>query len=482
MDSPAREISIEERLRDVYEKTDSREYAEALDSLEATRLTDPGNIYIAALKRQLESLLSLSQADDLSEDRRRELMDPMQGIIECAVRDNHRQHTGAPDAQIQEPAPEAHRESHAGESGDAQKELEALKLLYFQRASKFVMKGEYEQALAEVRRVFVVDPENTIAREYASRVEQLIQHARRLASEPGISSPAAPEIPPARAPEVPPEPPARVARHTAWDDEFVAPRQVSTLPEHRPAPSSARQTMAYGDRLAVSLAAHDDEDEHEAHAPRKNSKLILLLATVILTPLLAGVGIAVFSSKSGGNSPSGARAQAPVQNVSATTNAAATIGGAGSEPASSVQPRAEEPTAPALTAPRGAAAVPEQKPAIEKAVPPVEPSRNTATTESAPATKSASAPPHTTLLASATPSRTSAPAVGASTGPAPAPATPAPQPPAQQAPPTAFVAVEKEPQIVRLEKPEFSSFVWKMAAEGKVVIRVLIDANGKPLD
>ena len=72
MNSPTNGISIEDRLREVYEKTDSREYAEALDVLEIACSSDPGNIYVAALRRQLEALLSLSQADDLSEDQRHE--------------------------------------------------------------------------------------------------------------------------------------------------------------------------------------------------------------------------------------------------------------------------------------------------------------------------------------------------------------------------------------------------------------------------
>ncbi|HTR99405.1 MAG TPA: TonB family protein [Bacteroidota bacterium] len=457
METPAHDIPIEEKLREVYDKTDSREYAEALDSLEATRLTDPGNIYISALKRQLESLLSLSQADELSEDKRRELMDPMQGIIECAVRDNHRQHTGAPAAHAAGPAPE----SPAAESGDAQKELEALKLLYFQRASKFVMKGEYEQALAEVRRVFVVDPQNTIAREYASRVEQLIQHARRLAADPETPSPApaAPAIPAAE----PETPRATRERPTAWDDAFVAPRQSTSLPEHRPAPSSSRQTMAYGDRLAVSLAASHGEEEE--HAPRRKSKVFLLLAVVILTPLLAGVGIAVFSGKSGG---SGATAQFPVQTVSATTNAAATIGAAQAAPppAKSV----EEHAAPAPAKQTASAA--ENVKSVH-AAPAEESAAHTDHAQEPPPKPAVTAPQKPVLLASAAPS--SAP-------PVPAPSTAAPQPATQQAPPPAFVAVEKEPQIVRLEKPEFPSFVWKMGGEGQVVIRVLIDANGKPLD
>jgi len=472
MDSAAPDFPIEEKLREVYDKTDSREYAEALDCLEATRIADPGNIYISALKRQLEALLSLSQADDLSEDRRHELMDPMQGIIECAVRDNHRQHTAADDAQPREAPPPAAEPPREDEQADAQKQLEALKLLYFQRASKFVMKGEYEQALAEVRRVFVVDPENTIAREYASRVEQLIEHARRLAAAPDEAAPPAAATPEAIEPA-----PAQARRHTAWDDDFLAPRPTSALPEHRPAPTSARQTMAYGDRLAVGLAASRD-DGHQEHAPRKKSKIFLLLAAVILTPLLAGVAIAVFSSKNGAAVARTDRGALSAQNT--TTSAAATMGAAVNPAPEQAQPVPEEHAAGALSAPAATAPAPEQKPApahaaaIHDAAPEVRPPA--AQSVSSPQTGTAVQP--SKMIAAVTPAQPPAASAPAS----PSPAASVPVTPAPQTPPPAFVAVEKDPQIVRLEKPEFPSFVWRMGGEGQVVIRVLIDANGKPLD
>ncbi|HMK39672.1 MAG TPA: hypothetical protein VK569_10050, partial [Bacteroidota bacterium] len=346
MNSSMNVVSVVDRLREVYEKTDSREYAEALDVLELARSAEPGNIYIAALKRQLDALLSLSQADDLSEDQRHELMEPMPGIIECAVRDHDRlsrpgsvesspieeQNTGAdepPATGEHGPAPE-----HDTDPGEIQKELEALKLLYFQRASKFVMQGEYEQALAEVRRVFVVDPENTIAKEYASRVEHLIQHARRLASEPLSSITGTQESP--RTVEVDPAPSAEEIPHvhsersTAWDEEFVAPMAPASIPEHRLTPPSSRQTVAYGDSLAVSLSSTRSRARTDdvGNPGTKKSKLFLVLATVILTPLLAGVAVAIFSSKSAvtaGQRDMASR-QGQVQNPNPGPSVEATIG------------------------------------------------------------------------------------------------------------------------------------------------------------
>ncbi len=486
MNSPMNELSIEDRLREVYEKTDSREYAEALDALEAARSSDPGNIYLAALRRQLDALLSLSQADDLTEDQRHEFMEPMPGIIECAVRDNQRQHrsgmTDLPrmrqgDPGQEEPGPAGESESASDQSADAgnvQKELEALKLLYFQRASKFVMKGEYEQALAEVRRVFVVDPENTIAKEYASRVEHLLQHARRLASEPMPSpmpavdgdqeSPQTIQVVPA--PNAGELPHVHTERSTAWDDDFVAPKTSSMIPEHRPTPPSFRQTVAYADSLAISVSPIGDSGRSDDHQRpgRKKSKLFLLLATVILTPLLAGITVAIFSSRNAvtaGQSDVTA-VQTQARNLNPGPSVEATIGAGGNRAPEEIVSKAEEPrlVTAALT--------------VKTSPPPVEKKEDSAP---APANTAITPQPAPVELPKSEPVKISAPA---NENVPPKPDPPAVEPPRTSTP--AFIPVEKDPQIVKLEKPEFPSVVSKMGIEGQVVVRVLIDPSGKPLD
>jgi protein TonB len=486
MNSATNGISIEERLREVYEKTDSREYAEALDALEAARTSDPGNIYLAALKRQLDALLSFSQADDLTEDQRHEFMEPMPGIIEYAVRDNQRQHrSGITDHPRTHPGevgsgkPAAAGESepassHSADAGDVQRELEALKLLYFQRASKFVMKGEYEQALAEVRRVFVVDPENTIAKEYASRVEHILQHARRLASEPmpspmpavdGVGeSPQMIQVVPA--PNAGEAPHVHSERSTAWDEDFLAPKTPSLIPEYRPTPPGFRQPASYADSAAVSLSPDGNsgrDDDHE-RSGRKKSKLFLVLATVILTPLLAGVTVAIFSSRNAvtaGQSDMSA-VQAQARNLNPGPSVEATIGAGGN--------RVPEETGSKTEEPRLVIAAPAAKTSPSPVEKNVEPA-------SAPAQTAAALQPGPVDLPRSEPVKVSTPAAE-NIPPKPEPAA---IEPARTSTP-AFIPVEKDPQIVRLEKPEFPGFVWKMGIEGQVVVRVLIDPNGKPLD
>jgi protein TonB len=47
--------------------------------------------------------------------------------------------------------------------------------------------------------------------------------------------------------------------------------------------------------------------------------------------------------------------------------------------------------------------------------------------------------------------------------------------------PSPFVAVEKDPQIIRLEKPRFPDFAYARQLEGQVTLQVQIDADGRPI-
>jgi TonB family protein len=46
----------------------------------------------------------------------------------------------------------------------------------------------------------------------------------------------------------------------------------------------------------------------------------------------------------------------------------------------------------------------------------------------------------------------------------------------------AFVPVQKEPEIVKLVQPEIPNVVWMYGAVEQVIVKVLIDADGKPID
>ena len=465
MNPPVNAESIAELLREVVQRTDSGEYTDAISILEIARSSDPGNIYIAALKRQLEALLALTGNDDLTEARRLKLLEPLVGIAECAVRESQKQQrSDVVDPPESRPSQRMTAQTRVTESGrlvagdqdDSKKKLEALKLLHFQRASKFVMKGEYDLALEEVQRVFVVDPDNTIAKEYVTRVQQLKEHAKHTAAgtQSGVR-------------------PARTAgesqsqrRATAWDDSFSAPRRVSTIPEHGSSSPSSRQTVAYGESLAASIRPvhlHGAAESEEHPAKRGSRRTLILVAAAVLTAVVIGA-YAVFSPT--GQSSVAARAEQARQNDAATLESKA-IGGAGLQQQSAQleqitgqKPQVSQ-TVTSTVKHSEPAAQPERTPKISGENPkPVEVAEKSST-------------PSTDLSASEPkPAREV---------PAPTPIAPMTALSANEAAkePPAFVAVEKEPQILKLEKPNLPAVGWKPGSEDQVIVRVLIDRDGK---
>jgi TonB family protein len=253
-------------------------------------------------------------------------------------------------------------------------------------------------------------------------------------------------------------------RSTAWDDDFIAPKTSALIPEHRRTPPSSRLTVAYADSLAVSLSPvrNAERDDDYERPVRKKSKLFLLLATAILTPLLAGVAVAIFSPKNAGTAlRSDVRAE-QTQNLNPGPSVEGTIGVQGNRVPEETAPKGEEhqhvtATLTAKTSPPPAELKGDSDPAPTK-------------TDLAPQPVAVELPKSDPLKAS-TPATESAP---------PKPEPPVVEPPLTSTP--AFIPVERDPQIVKLEKPEFPGFVWNMGIEGRVVVRVLIDPNGKPLD
>jgi protein TonB len=342
-----------------------------------------------------------------------------------------------------------------------------LKLLYFQRASKFVMKGEYEQALTEVRRVFVVDPENAIAREYATRVESLIEHARRETSSDPMPAageePVLPEQRPSPA-YVPPAQEESVREHskrsTAWNDNFLAPKTVNTIPERRTAASSSRQTVAYGDSLAVALkvSAPDATESRSRKPVRRSSGKRMILVIALVTACIGGGAFAVFSTGKSAGRQAGPSALGSQDNSDdpAATGTLAVPPAQAEEPVAQAAPPVQDPPPHEAETPR----------ASQKAKETAETVLHEATRE--PRAVAAVKP------APQTPAAEVSVPVPVENKPAAAEPTPVS--------PTTFIPVEKEPQIVKLEKPQFPSFVWKTGMEGQVIVRVLIDTDGKPLD
>jgi hypothetical protein len=184
-------------------------FQEALSAVRKARGLDPSNVFILAFERQIEQIQEHLSSGTLSDEQRRDIIDSLSSIVQnataAAVPD-----AGEADAAAQpEPAPEQREQVRAARQW--------LKNQYLQRAHSYVLKKDYDKALSEIRRVFIIDDRDRFAREFELKVLQMIEVSRRktlVFNEDGLEKhagaaavPAA--IPPVTAEETPsPEPPA----------------------------------------------------------------------------------------------------------------------------------------------------------------------------------------------------------------------------------------------------------------------------------
>jgi TonB family protein len=295
--------------------------------------------------------------------------------------------------------------------------LETLKVQYFQNATRYLAKGEYNNALAEIKRVLLIDPQHRLAREYEIRVTEL--QAARAAVAKLESSPLK-EGPPAEAPPV-----------------------ADTTPEPVTKPR-ARRTWLYFSIIALlivgtagmlSLDKADDEEQ-----PAKEP-----VATV--------------------------QPQAAPQ----VEQPAETMIAEDPTPAVNVPLAVESKTTPSVEPGK----VTHNEPVHKESAPPARSTKE--------ASASVSHPAGSQLLAAAIEKKAELPSVPAPTksaalAPMPEVKAESPQAPPAEAAAEAdpFVAVERDPKIVRLEKVVLPELVIRNHMSGSVTAKVLIDKEGKP--
>jgi len=173
-------------LQEGEQKAGEGSYAAALVPVRKAKGLDRTNVYILALERQIEQLEELSTAGQLSEEQRTDILDSLPVLVENALHNaTPLQTPGVPPGDKAE-TPEEDKETRAA--------AQWLKNQYFQRAHAYVRSGEYDLALAEVRRVLVLDRQDRFAAEFQLKIMQMIELRRRqpLVNQAGPGSRGAP--------------------------------------------------------------------------------------------------------------------------------------------------------------------------------------------------------------------------------------------------------------------------------------------------
>jgi len=125
------------------------------------------NVYLLALERQLEQLREFSLGIPGTEIQQRDILESLPALAERAAE-----------------SPEKTPALYALEKTATRREEESaakrwLVAQYMQHAYGFLVREEYANALAEVHRIFIIDPENERAKELEHSVARLMQQKAR---------------------------------------------------------------------------------------------------------------------------------------------------------------------------------------------------------------------------------------------------------------------------------------------------------------
>jgi TonB family protein len=430
---------LEQRLTEAQTRAEKGDYAAAVKAVGEAKSLAPKNIYVLAFEKQAEQLSALAAAKSLTDEQRTDILESIPSIIERALESSRT--PGAPTGI-----------SALKSGGDATKEkkekaaaLEWLKNQYFQHAHEYIRKGEYQNALAEIRRVYIIEPENSIARDFEKKFEALDRMKRGDSFRmPPPPTPPAPASSPAAVTPQPPSgsPPKHVDHPSIMTEEWSSHRQPRQDIPQQPPPPGKTIVKKKGSALLIVL---------------------ILLALVVLGAVTYIYYERMNSKKHPITSlppPStekfiGAPSEAAEQNFlvsnddSSSGNPNVTALAANQSPPPAAKPATKEEV---------------KNPGPSTAPPSREKGAGSRTPELLQSKKRESTPP---LMASQA---------------QPGVKEPAPQGKTEDtAAPAPFAAVEKQARIIRLEKPKFSTQKFLIGVEGQVVIQVRIDATGKPV-
>ncbi len=432
--------SIGEQLSEAYRLFQELQAHDALAIVKDVKHLEPRNVYVLAFEKQLEQFIQLSESRTLTEDQRVDIMDSIPGIIDRAIEG----------AAVEQLSAERNQRALQESKDEKAAALEWLKDQYFQHAHEYVQKGQYDHALAEIRRVYIIDPGNTTAQEFERRIE----HLTRVRTEPPSPAPA---------------PTLRlVTKESLRVEELIAP-EIPEEPAPAPAPPQPVPVPVKTGEFSSPAVLPVEKPKARAAAPpvRKRMRPAAVVLVLLAVIAVGAAGYFLWTQRQ-----TQKRADMRRGAVIATPQAETFVG-----PSTTVDERvfvisngstSETPTP----------TVEEETPAKKERAAPPKASR---TTRKETASRSAlnavkakesteSAPKISPPIAEQKPNPVQKPA----------------QPPAsspqvtEEAPPSTTV-VEKSAEIIRLEPIQVGETSGIEELEGQAVVQVQIDAAGKPI-
>ncbi len=144
-------VQIALNLKEIPLKIERQEYIDALRIIRETKLLDISNIYLSGLEQYIAQLPS-----DFSQSTMLIISTFIQKANEIAMQKISLQ-----------------SEAADGKKMNRSFAIEKLKNQLFLRADEYFKLKEYARALEEIRRIFIVDPANIVAKQYEEKILQL---------------------------------------------------------------------------------------------------------------------------------------------------------------------------------------------------------------------------------------------------------------------------------------------------------------------
>lgn len=430
MSTESHTTGLQQGLLEAQDRAENGDYQLAIKSIRSVKSDHPRNIYVLAFEKQLEQLHQLTSAGQLSEEQKLDILESLPGIVERAL-DGQGAELSTGQTAVYKPL----TQETIRQKDEKSAALEWLKNQYFQHAHEYVRKGEYDNALAEIRRVFIIEPSNKIAQDFESQIQQLSQLKRARQVEPPPPPPPPAPRQPAPAPAAPPVP---VVAAEPPEEVVVATPEPHRTPPAAPVVERPKQRMSNWVVLAILLTITVIGGAVFYFIVRPH-KVERVKYPSSVTP----TGDAIFSPPTTTEERTFVISGNPAEQIAATETPPVE-----SVDQTSGQDRRDEKPA---------------QPKQEETVP--------------------TTPPRSSELLAANSGPNATPAAGALLTQNQPPATqgsPEKQTPEEEPSADPFIVVEQPPQIVKLEKPRFSDAAYKQGLEGQVVVQVQIDPQGRP--
>jgi tetratricopeptide (TPR) repeat protein len=185
---------VNKLLNEAQTRAAAGNYKEALTAVKKAKALDQANIFLLALERQIEQIHELALTGILTDAQKTDILDSIPKLVDQATRVV----SGDERATASSPRKETPEEHEAKLAAGRW-----LKNQYFQRSHEFVRKAEYEQALAELRKIFSIDDQDKVAREFELKILQMLEISRHQPTivRPEVIEPVVP-VKPVASPEV----------------------------------------------------------------------------------------------------------------------------------------------------------------------------------------------------------------------------------------------------------------------------------------